>query len=89
MAGGEGFGVAVGVPALEDPFGPLPAACDVVADATDLLSQLFDAHYRSLCRLAYVLLGDAGAGAGSDRGSPRCAAGRRRLAPGPAGAPPR
>ncbi len=65
MAAGEGFGVALSAPALgasgsEDPFGPLPAACDVVVDATDLLSQLFDAHYRSLCRLAYVLLGDPG-----------------------------
>ncbi len=28
------------------------------AEATDLLSSLFDAHYRGLCRLAYVLLGD-------------------------------
>ena len=34
----------------------LPAATD--AEATDLLASLFDAHYRSLCRLAYVLLGD-------------------------------
>jgi RNA polymerase sigma-70 factor (sigma-E family) len=64
VAGGEGFGVAVSAPVLDGPgleeaFGPVPAACDVV-DATDLLSQLFDAHYRSLCRLAYVLLGDLG-----------------------------
>jgi RNA polymerase sigma-70 factor (sigma-E family) len=46
--------------------GVLRAAGDVraepVAEATveasDLLSVLFDAHYRQLCRLAYVLLGD-------------------------------
>jgi RNA polymerase sigma-70 factor (sigma-E family) len=31
---------------------------ETVVEATDLLSTLFDAHYRSLCRLAYVLLGD-------------------------------
>jgi RNA polymerase sigma-70 factor (sigma-E family) len=32
---------------------------EMVAEATDLLSTLFDTHYRALCRLAYVLLGDA------------------------------
>jgi len=35
---------------------PLPAEGTV--EAADLLSVLFDAHYRELCRLAYVLLGD-------------------------------
>jgi RNA polymerase sigma-70 factor (sigma-E family) len=34
------------------------AAAEVAIEATDLLSTLFDAHYRSLCRLAHVLLGD-------------------------------
>jgi RNA polymerase sigma-70 factor (sigma-E family) len=29
-------------------------------DATDFLAQLFDAHYRSLCRLASFLLADPG-----------------------------
>lgn len=31
---------------------------EMVVEAIDLLSTLFDAHYRSLCRLAFVLLGD-------------------------------
>ena len=42
------------LPGLE----PIALAADAEADATDPLASLFDAHYRSLCRLAYVLLGD-------------------------------
>jgi RNA polymerase sigma-70 factor (sigma-E family) len=54
------------IPEPEPPAVPEVAAVemeasnpDMVGDATDLLSTLFDAHYRNLCRLAYVLLGDA------------------------------
>ena len=45
-------------------YGPMPEpdaedpSADMAGEATDLLSTLFDQHYGSLCRLAYVLLGD-------------------------------
>ena len=59
MGGGpavdDGWPLVEDVPAELEPIA-LPTA--VEAGTTDLLASLFDAHYRSLCRLAYVLLGD-------------------------------
>jgi len=68
MGGRPALGLAVENPPQRRPA-PEPARVpatgavevdrEMVAEATDLLSTLFDTHYRSLCRLAYVLLGDA------------------------------
>jgi len=61
VAGAEEFDVALGTSdALDEDLLVLPESGDLGVDATDLLAKLFDAHYRGLCRLAYVLLGDAG-----------------------------
>jgi len=61
MGGYPGLGLAVEDAPQRGPAPADAAAVDgeMVAEATDLLSTLFDTHYRSLCRLAYVLLGDA------------------------------
>ena len=60
--GGPHLSLAVEHIPPRDQVTPEPAAHapsdEIVAEAADLLSTLFDAHYRSLCRLAYVLLGD-------------------------------
>jgi RNA polymerase sigma-70 factor (sigma-E family) len=62
MGGRPAVDGGVGWPLADDlltELEPMAASDETVAEATDLLSSLFDAHYRSLCRLAYVLLGDA------------------------------
>jgi RNA polymerase sigma-70 factor (sigma-E family) len=58
---GGGPAVDDGWPFVDDApvdLGPIPLPATADAEATDLLACLFDAHYRSFCRLAYVLLGD-------------------------------
>jgi RNA polymerase sigma-70 factor (sigma-E family) len=58
---GGGPAVDDGWPLLDEDsveLGPMALPATTEAEATDFLASLFDAHYRSLCRLAYVLLGD-------------------------------
>jgi RNA polymerase sigma-70 factor (sigma-E family) len=58
---GGGTAVDDGWPLVEDvpaELEPIALSTSDEAEAADLLASLFDAHYRSLCRLAYVLLGD-------------------------------
>jgi RNA polymerase sigma-70 factor (sigma-E family) len=66
VAGSGGFDVVVleprpGLsPVAPGTVGAVPDERDADLASTDFLAQLFDAHYRSLCRLAYVFLADSG-----------------------------
>src|ERR1700730_1085379 len=44
--------------ATDLPAAQAPSSGEILSEATNLLSALFDAHYQGLCRLAFVLLGD-------------------------------